>query len=186
MDFVIDTDIDFDGFDDDLANSLWQTFIYSAPSDTGNLRSAIKKNTSNSKKIKFVYDESKAAYLIYLEEGVGPVKKHKDFISVKSVMEGTRELMYFLQTGKVTFSGLPTVVLKGRKSNKKATPYSGLEAIGYEKHFFMNNKLQVTARERSLMSKIYYRQTFGTNTFSGKSPLTVKSVTTANSRIVVK
>ena len=98
---------DFGRLDDDLANSIWQLLVYSAPYDTGNLRSAIKKQTTNkSKKIKFVYDESKAAYLILiLEEGVGPVKKHKDFISVKSVMEGTKELMYFLQTGKVTFLG---------------------------------------------------------------------------------
>lgn len=159
MIITLDVERDVMGLDEEIANSIWQTLVYSAPYDTGNLRSAIRKSASNEKRILFVYDENQARYLDFLERGVGPIKKYKNFISGHSMNEATKEVVYWLKTGNITFGGVPTVVLKGRLKGKKSDG-SG-KPIGYEKQFMKNKDLVLTAKERSSMSKLYVKQEFG-------------------------
>ena len=187
MDFIIETDRDFVGLDDELANSIWQLLVYSAPYDTGNLRSAIKKSVSNARRILFIYDETTAVYLKFLEDGVGFVKKHKGFISVVSLGEATMEVMYYAKTGQTTFSGVPIVVLRGRLNKKAGRSYGGGKPMGYEKTMLIDKRTQLTAKERSLLSKLYASRDKGAKfSYSGQSVITEKSPFTSSSRFSVK
>lgn len=185
MEFKAWTFREIDGLDDDLANSIWQLLVYSAPYDTGNLRSAIKKQTSNNKRIKYIYDTKQAVYLQFLEEGLGFVKKYKGFIEYTSVGEAIKEILYWAETGKTTFDGVPTVVLQGRLNKKAGRSFIGGKPMGYEKRMLNDTKTSLTARERGKLSQLNYKMYNGIakpNQFRGQSVNLESSVFTSKTR----
>jgi uncharacterized phage-like protein YoqJ len=120
------------------------------PYDTGNLRSSFKMPINTDKKLKYAFDDSIAYYVDYLEEGIGFVTKHKDFIKNNLMNIATQELIYFIKTGNTgLLTTKPSVVL--RKSI-----YSS--PIGYERKILnalnMHGK-NITAHDRKSLSKIW-------------------------------
>lgn len=160
MHITIESDKPITRLTTDLSNSIWQVLVYSAPYDTGNLRSAIRKSADTNTRTLFIYDENQARYLDFLERGVGPVRKYKGFISQKSLNEATKEIVYWAKTGNTTFSGVPTVVLLGR-NKKRSRDGVGGKPIGYEKSMIKDVELYLTAKERSTLSRMYVKQKFG-------------------------
>lgn len=141
------TDNTPEGFKHQLGMSLWNIAIARAPYETGNLRRSIMlaKNTEN--QIRFVYDDYRAYYLNYLEEGIGRVKKHIGFIEYKTVNSMIMEMLKYLNTGDVTFSNFPNVELR-----------SGVYRM-YERQIARNNNIDTTRRisanDRALLSKAF-------------------------------
>jgi len=189
MEFKLEVDREIDGLNDDLANSIWQLLVYSAPYDTGNLRSAIKKQISTKNKIMFIYDLSQALYIDFLEQGVGFIKKYKGFIENKSVGETIKEVLYWAETDKNTFSGVPIVVLRGRLMKKAGRMFEGGAPMGYEKNILVDTKLPLTAKERNLLSQLNYKMFNGTpkiGQYKGQSVNIEKSPFMKSSRFTKK
>lgn len=148
--FYVTTDKDFNGFTSELGFWLWNAMMVGIPYDTGNLRSSFKMPMNTDKKMKYVFDDSIAYYVEYLEEGMGFVTKHKDFIKNNLMNIATQELIYFIKTGNTgLLTTKPSVVL--RKSI-----YSS--PIGYERKILnalnMHGK-NITAHDRKSLSKIW-------------------------------
>jgi hypothetical protein len=90
--------------------SLWNVAVFSAPYKTGNLRLNIKKSSSSLDKVMYIYDDLEAAYVNFLEEGIGRNKRHTGFIEFKTVNSMLFELFSFFYDGKPSYYGLPVVV----------------------------------------------------------------------------
>lgn len=90
-----------------LGYEAWKIADMIAPFDTGNLRSAISLARNNSKLIRIQYNMMTANYIKFLEEGIGPVKKYKGFISVDTTAAIMESVVGYLQSGG---KSLPTFV----------------------------------------------------------------------------
>lgn len=157
MNFAITTDLDIDGMSSELGFWLWNIAIAYAPYDTGNLRRAITMNSNTDTRKLFVYNAFNAIYLHYLEEGMGSVKKYKNFIKQDTMMAFIQEVMYYFKTGKTgSLTGKPNINLKTSEQG----------AMFYEKKILkslnMNNKV-LTADDRMMLSKLRYRGLVGSN-----------------------
>lgn len=158
MDFEIEVDREITELTPQLANSIWQYLVYAAPYDTGNLRTAIKRHTSNPKRITFIYDTAQAYYLDFLERGVGPVKKYKGFIEDKSVGWAVKEIIEWAKTGNTLFGGsVPSISLRGRTHIKGKPIPNGGQPFGYEKQLLNDKTTPLTARERGQLSRLYFK-----------------------------
>lgn len=81
--------------------------------DTGNARSAISLSKNTPKHIQIHYDLLKANYIKFLEEGIGPVTKHKGIVSVLTVGAMAEELIGWIFSGiNPTFTSPPVVALR--------------------------------------------------------------------------
>ena len=81
--------------------------------DTGNARSAISLTHNSPKRFTIDYNLLKANYIKFLEEGVGPVKKHKGIISVLTVGAISEEIVGWILSGiKTRFTSPATVALR--------------------------------------------------------------------------
>ena len=112
--FTVQSNYDFRGDLSRVSNSLWNVAVLNAPYWSGNLRSQIQRVNNESNNIVFKYNTNNAFYLHYLEQGIGPIKKHKGFIEHKTVMSMVQELIGFLSTEmylwtNVSFFDIPTV-----------------------------------------------------------------------------
>lgn len=104
-------------FDSSLGMWFWNMAVMIAPYDTGNLRKSITLPINNSRKIGIRYSLMRANYLKFLEEGIGPVKKHTQFIGTKTRVAIVEQLIIYLQTGKIPlFTRTPYVSLRNTKS----------------------------------------------------------------------
>lgn len=104
-------------FDEALGMWFWNMAVMIAPYDTGNLRRSITLASNNSKKINIRYSLMRANYLKFLEEAIGPVKKHYQFIGTKTRLAIVEQLIIYLQTGKrPMFTRTPYVMLRSSKS----------------------------------------------------------------------
>lgn len=84
-----------------------------APFDTGNLRRSIALTQNNSKKKQITYSTMTANYIRFLEEGIGPVKVHKGFISVNTTYAIVEGISNIILTGNYPYySFTPQVELK--------------------------------------------------------------------------
>lgn len=180
----IEIDQPIEGLTKELANSIWQTIIYETPYATGNARSAIRLNSNNKTRINFIYDDSIARYIDFLERGVGPVKKYKGFIANNSVASAMREIVYWAQSGgKTTFSGIPIVVVRNKDDEGKP-----ILPIGYEKKRLNELKrdlgVSITASERAKLSSMYFAEIGGAKS-QGKRPQIEKSQFSRNDRIKI-
>ena len=101
------------GFDSSLGGYFQNIAVMIMAYDTGNARSAISNSINTPKHIQIHYDLLKANYIKFLEEGVGPVKKHKGIISVLTVGAISEELVGWILSGKnPTFTSAPVVALR--------------------------------------------------------------------------
>lgn len=147
--------------DDGISNSIWNTLIENAPYDTGNLRSAIRLSVNQQYRLLYVYDENQARYLDFLERGVGPVKKYKGFISNLSLNNATAEMVMWLKGNEPTNASVPMVTLRGRVRSRPKDDEGYGKAIGYEKKYIKRKGTLLTAKERSIMSRLYVKEGFG-------------------------
>lgn len=120
MDFYIEVSEDtYDKvkeFDEALGMWFWNMAVMIAPYDTGALRMAITLASNTSKKINIRYSLMRAVHIKFLEEALGPVKKHYQFIGTKTRLAIVEQLIIYLQTGKrPMFTRTPYVSLRTTK-----------------------------------------------------------------------
>lgn len=157
--------------DSSVGMNAWNTAVMLTPYLTGNARNAIVLARNTSKKITITYDLMKANYIRFLEEGVGPVKKHKGFISTKTALAIAENIVVYLKTGKpLMFNATPQFTLRSTTS-----------VFNQEKKFLRQANLDtkmITPYERRAISMIRetnYRKSIGASlrTARGKRPQTV-------------
>ena len=101
------------GFDSSLGYYFHNVAVMCMAYDTGNARGAISLTRNTPKFIQIDYNLLKANYIKFLEEGIGPVKKHKGMISVVTVGAIGEQLVGWLLTGSnPTFTSPPVVALR--------------------------------------------------------------------------
>ena len=135
---------------DNINDSLWNVAVNSAPFKTGNLRLNIKKSSVSNNKTTYVYDDLEAVYVNFLEEGIGRNKRHVGFIEFKTVGAMMFEIDNFFSTGKVTFSGTPSIT--PRTDRVRNYERKMMKSLGF------GVDSRVNASERAILSRIYNRQ----------------------------
>lgn len=139
--------------------------VIRAPMDTGNLRRsiALSKNSGTLKQIR--YNTIDANYITFLEEGIGPVKKHKGFIGRDTVLASIEAIINLYETGSYPFvSFRPTVELKDTD-----------KLFSRERNILNNHNIKsdkISADVRRNISRIHeleYRKTQGGNIKSSLS-----------------
>lgn len=101
----------------ELGYLLWNRAIDCASYDTGNLRRSIVMSKNGGSQKQYVYNAMNALYLHYLEEGMGPIKKHKGYISEKTMAIFITEIIYYLKTGKTSeVATIPLITLNKSKN----------------------------------------------------------------------
>jgi len=102
MDFFIEVPEEMysnaESFDESLGMWFWNIAVMIAPYASGNLRRSITLASNNSKKINIRYSLMRANYMKFLEEGLGPVKKHTQFIGTKTRLAIVEQLIIHLTT----------------------------------------------------------------------------------------
>lgn len=84
--------------------------------DTGNARSAITLSHNTPTRFTIDYNLLKANYIKFLDDGVGPVKKHKGIVSSLTFGAIGEEVMNWVLTGnEPTFTSPPVVALRQSK-----------------------------------------------------------------------
>lgn len=174
--FYVTTDVPFEGLTSDLGYWLWNVLLVMIPYDTGNLRSSFKMRNNSTRRISFIFDDAEAYYVDYLEEGIGFVKKYKDFI--KRDMFGTMlsEVIYFVKTGRTgLITSKPHVELR---ESQYGSP------IGYENKILKyhgEHARNITATDRKHLSQIMYRSMEDKNisSMSGRRPDILKNYKTS-------
>jgi hypothetical protein len=120
MDFFIEIPEDIydkaKDFDESLGMWFWNMAVMIAPYASGNLRRSITLPSNRAKMINIRYSLMRANYIKFLEEGIGPVKKHTQFIGTKTRLAIVEQLIIYLQTGKKPmFTRTPYVSLRNTK-----------------------------------------------------------------------
>lgn len=169
MDFFIDVPEELyeqvKEFDSALGMWFWNMAVMIAPYDTGNLRRSITLASNTPKKINIRYSLMVANYLKFLELGLGPVKKHKDFIAVKTRLAIVEQLIIWLQTGrKPLYTFTPYVQLR-RTTKIFPKEKAFLRSANMGTQYIGAN----TRRKISQIRELSYRKSIGTKTtsFSG-------------------
>ncbi len=139
------------GFDMALGYWFWNMAVMIAPEDTGNLRASIALKKNKPRRIKISYDTSRSNYTKFLEEGLGPVKKYKDFIKKDTAEAITEQLVSWILTGKA-----PSYAVQGVKpfvvlNKSKHQPFSREKV--FLKQANMNANV-ITAKTRMEISRI--------------------------------
>ena len=159
-------------FDQSLGMWFWNMAVMIAPYDTGNLRRSITLKKNSVRNINIQYNTMRANYIKFLEEGIGPVKKHTGFIGVNTRLAIVEQLIMYLKTGKKPlFTAQPYVALRNSKS-----------VFPSEKAFLRNADMNVssinanTRRKISMIRETAYRREHGRklSSFSGQKVLTGK------------
>lgn len=170
MDFYITADaeqflkLQKEGFDTALGYWFWNTAVMIAPYDTGNLRSAIILSKNKPRHISIKYDTFMANYALFLEEGIGPVKKYKHFIKGDTTSVIVEQLISWIKTGKRPMFAINNVTpfVQLRVSNK---PFSKEKTFLRQAN--MNASL-ISAKSRSQISKIRALQYDDMSSIKGK------------------
>ena len=133
----------------DLGISMLNIAVIDAPYRTGNLRSAIALQHNGPKVKRIWYDDYNAFYLKYLEEGQGRVKKHKGFIEYETVGDILIEVMSYIATGEVTYTGMPVIYLRSDR------------ARNYERQLLQERNISIdkrlSASDRARLSRQRFR-----------------------------
>lgn len=88
---------------------IWNVIVLNAPIDTGNLRRSIFMVKNTGKEKRYSYNLLLANYIRFLEEGVGPVKKHKGFISNQTMTSVLMQTLKYLYSGSVPQGAITTI-----------------------------------------------------------------------------
>jgi hypothetical protein len=158
----------------ELGLSAWNLAVQYAPYRTGNLRRNILLQNNGPKVKRIIYNDTEAFYLNYLENGIGPIKKHKGFIEDRTVGGIFSETIFFLNTGQVTFPFAPSVTLRTDR------------ARNYERTILRNNNIsmdkRLTANDRALLSREFSRQNGFTNAMKGVYTKNLQTPTVLNNQ----
>ena len=145
------------GFDSSLGNYFHNIAVLSAPYDTGNLRMSISLAKNTPRHIKIKYNTTQANYIKFLEEGIGPVKKHKGFISVLTAGAIAEQLMSWIVNGKNPDVAISPQIVEMRVSKYKPfainSKSTGLNEQGLLRQAMMNDEI-ITAQARREISKV--------------------------------
>lgn len=161
MDFNITTDKDIRVLGKDLGMWLWNIAVSLAPYDTGALRKAITLNSANDKNIKIVYNAFNAYYLHFLEEGQGPITKHKGFISELTVGNFVQEIINHFITGKKPLiTSKPMTTLRRSEQGPMFYEKKVLSYLGFK------NVMTITGDDRINISNLRFNTK--NNTFRTK------------------
>lgn len=115
------------GFSNALGNYFHNIAVLGAPYDTGNLRMAISLPKNTPKHIQINYNTMRANYIKFLEEGIGPVKKHKGFISVLTVGAIAEAMVGWIVSGIEPTVAISPQVVQMRQS--KYRPFSAKSSV---------------------------------------------------------
>lgn len=132
----------------DLFTSLWNVAVINAPYKTGNLRANIKRSM-DMEKVHFIYDDLEAAYVDFLERGIGRNKRHVGFIEYKTVARMINEIRYASTSGEVRFKSIPSIQMRTdvlRNYEKRMAKALGIEP-----------EEKINAAERAAFSFAYRR-----------------------------
>jgi hypothetical protein len=143
MDVTIESKT-YKGINEGLKNSLWHVAVLNAPYKTGNLRSSIKRVSMNDNKVIYIYSEAQAYYTDFLENGLGRNKKHIGFIENLTVGSMFTEIYNYAKSDKLSFSGIPVVVL--RTDKQRSYERKMMKAMGF------SSEIRVNAVDRATLS----------------------------------
>lgn len=115
------------GFSTSLGNYFHNIAVLGAPYDTGNLRMAISLPKNTPKHIQINYNTMRANYIKFLEEGIGPVKKHKGFISVLTVGAIAEAMVGWIASGIDPTVAISPQVVQMRQS--KYRPFNAKSSV---------------------------------------------------------
>lgn len=151
-------------FGDDIGYLMLNIGVILSPYDTGNAARSISLTKNNNRIKQITYNTMDANYIKFLEEGIGPVKKHKGYIGVDTriaIMEG---LINYIKTGTYPFiSKIPTVQLKDT-NNLFSKERQILKA-----HDIKSDKISADVRRQiSRLNEQEYRKNIGNFDFSTK------------------
>lgn len=138
------------GFSKDLGYWCWDISIMGTPMDTGNARRNVVLQKNAPRHIRIVWDLFGANYVEYLEEGRGPVKKYKGFISVDIASAIMEQTMAWILTGDD-----PSYTVRPRPFVALGT--SRHEPFSMERTFLRQanmNASKITAKSRMMISNI--------------------------------
>lgn len=151
MDIVVYTDelqTLLGGFPRQLAFQLWNSAIEVTPYDTGNARANVFLTRATEKQIVVTWNTFNANYVDFLEQGVGPVKKHKGFISQKAIEEFMIDLFLWIVTGTIEGGSVqPPTVFTRQSKNVFSWEKNHLSNVGFSER-------KITQRRRKMVSKI--------------------------------
>lgn len=157
MEMTIYTNKRTKGFDNNLSNALWHIAINNAPRDTGNLQRNITRSANAPKRIAITYNAFNAPYLHYLEEGMGPVKKHKGFISIDTIVDYMSALSSYFKNGKLDIIfDKPSIKLDISKHGPMFSEKKLLKIMREDDPL-------LTADERMQLGQLYSRSKTGSN-----------------------
>lgn len=157
MEMTITTSsIYFRGFNDNLANAIWNIAVDNAPEDTGNLKRNISRTASTYKRIEIFYNAFNAPYLHYLEMAMGPIKKHKGYIEVKTIEEVFYILVIYFKSGLNMIYKKPDVKLSISKHGPMFSERKLLKEM-------KQSVSTLNADERMQLGQIYSRSVIGSN-----------------------
>lgn len=156
------------GFDPSWGGYIHNIAVMCAPYDTGNLRKAISLAKNTPKLIRIQYNHLQANYIYYLEEGIGPVTKHKDFIKNLTVNTIMEQLTGIILTGvNPTFTSPPVVALR-RSQYRPFNAKSSITGVSESDILRQANMYTygISAQARGQVSKI--RETMDRTAMGGK------------------
>lgn len=155
MEMTVVTNKNKKAFTSNLANAIWQISINNAPRDTGNLQRNITLSSNTSRKIGITYNAFNAPYLHYLEMGEGPIKKHKGFIGVNTVVDVMNILIKYVK-GDIGIFERPNVKLEISRHGPMFSEKKLLKIMRVDDPI-------LTADERMQLGQIYSRNKLNTN-----------------------
>ena len=154
MELTVYTDKRIKGFETNLANALWHIAINNAPRDTGNLQRNITLSANSPKRMGITYNAFNAPYLHYLEEGMGPIKKHKGFISQDTIADFMNVISTYMIRGEIGIFERPNVKLDISRHGAMFSEKKLLKIMRIDDH-------TLTADERMQLGNIYARSKLG-------------------------
>lgn len=129
----------------------WNIAVMGTPLDTGNARSNVFLRTNQPRHISIIWDLFMANYVQFLEEGRGPVKKYKGFISVDILGAMMEQSIAWILTGKEPYYATRELTPFVALGVSKHKPFSMERVFLKQADMNMNN---ITAKARGEISKI--------------------------------
>lgn len=146
----------FRGFNNNLANGIWNITVNEAPEDTGNLKRNISMLASTRKRTDVFYNAFNAPYLHYLEMGMGPIKKHKGYIEVKTIGSVFGLLIQYYKNGLDGIYSRPSISLNVSKNGPMFSEKKLLREM-------KQSMATLNADERMQLGRIYSRSVTDSN-----------------------
>ncbi|HHX68673.1 MAG TPA: hypothetical protein GX708_11550 [Gallicola sp.] len=158
MNLVLEIDYEMPKMTTSLGISLLNLAVINSPIRTGNAASSIYLTVNNTKRKVITYDLRQAYYILFLEEGAGKVKRHKGYITQKTVTSMVKEICKFvINKGVPTYTTIPTVILGTDKTRnyERRLIRENRDLLSDNKDLMNLNKV-ITASDRKELSKAQF------------------------------